>query len=157
MNFIFHLMKQKEAEEIANKWKYDGIYSFYDSTNDLEDYQILTDPKKRIDPHFSCYSENKFIGFYCIEIKEEKKVVLGLGLKPEFTGRGFGEIFVNAILDHILLNHETNEFILNVAEFNKRAIKVYKKVGFIEIEKYLQKTNGGEYNFIKMQKTNNKI
>ena len=56
-----------------------------------------------------------------------------------------------------MLNHETNEFILNVAEFNKRAITVYKKVGFIEIEKYLQKTNGGEFNFIKMKKTNNKI
>ena len=86
---------------------------------------------------------------------DNKKVDLGLGLKPEFTGRSFGESFINAIMDHILQNYKINEFILNVAEFNIRAIKVYKKVGFIEYEKYLQKTNGGEYNFIGMKKTIN--
>ena len=136
MNFIFRLMEQKEAEEIANNWKYKGIYSFYDSINDYDDYEILTDPKKRTDPHFSCYSDNELVGFYCIEIKDDKRVDLGLGLKSEFTGRGFGEKFINAILDQILLSREINEFILNVAEFNKRAIKAYKKAGFIEIEKY---------------------
>ena len=40
-------MEQKEAEEIANNWKYEGIYSFYDYTNDLDDYQVLIDPKKK--------------------------------------------------------------------------------------------------------------
>jgi len=145
-------MKQQEAEDIANTWKYDGIYSFYDQTNDLEDYEILTDPKKRINPHFSCFFENELIGFYFIELKENKTIVLDLGLKPEFTGRGFGENFIKSILDHIFLNHKIEEIILNVAEFNKRAIKVYERVGFVKIENYLQKVNGGEYNFIRMKK-----
>jgi len=55
MKYNFCVMKQQEAEEIANTCKYDGIYSFYDQTNDLEDYKNFTDPKKRMDPHFSCF------------------------------------------------------------------------------------------------------
>ncbi|ERI92756.1 hypothetical protein HMPREF1982_02163 [Clostridiales bacterium oral taxon 876 str. F0540] len=35
---------------------------------------------------------------------------------------------------------------------NKQAIKVYEKIGFQFVEKYMQKTNGGEFGFIKMKK-----
>jgi len=41
---------------------------------------------------------------------------------------------------------------LAVAEFNKRAINLYKKLGFNTVEKYEQNTNGGVYNFLKMKK-----
>ena len=98
------------------------------------------------------FFENELIGFYFIKLKENKIIDLELGLKPWFTGRGFGENFIKSILDHIFLNHKIEEIILIVAEFNKRAIKVYERVGFVKMENYLQKVNGGEYNFIRMKK-----
>jgi len=41
---------------------------------------------------------------------------------------------------------------LAVADFNKRAIKLYEKLGFETSETYLQETNGGQYSFVKMKK-----
>ena len=39
---------------------------------------------------------------------------------------------------------------LSVATFNKRAIALYKQIGFKELETFNQTTNGGSYEFVKM-------
>jgi ribosomal-protein-alanine N-acetyltransferase len=155
MKFSFKIMSQLEAEEIANNWKYEGIYSFYDYTEDPEDYLELTDPNKRHDRHFSCFINNELVGFYEYDILEMHKVELGFGLKPKYTGKGIGIHFIKAIIDHMnTMNMKISYFTLRVAQFNLRAIKVYKKLGFLETEVYLQETNGGKYEFIIMEKEN---
>ena len=40
-------MRQSEAVEIADRWKYDGEYAFYDMTADPEDYREITTPALR--------------------------------------------------------------------------------------------------------------
>lgn len=40
MTFEFQRLSQNNALIIANRWKYDGAYSFYDMTADLEDYKV---------------------------------------------------------------------------------------------------------------------
>ncbi len=45
-------MNQDEAEEIANSWKYPEPYSFYNLTEDIEDYNEILDPTKRGDNFF---------------------------------------------------------------------------------------------------------
>jgi ribosomal-protein-alanine N-acetyltransferase len=155
MGFYFKMMNQLEAEEIANNWKYDGIYSFYDFTEDPDDYLELTDPNKRQNRNYSCFIDNDLVGFYSYDILENKKIELGLGLKPDYTGKGFGYNFIKGIIEHLNSLHiDISYLTLRVAQFNKRAIKVYKKLGFIETEVYMQSTNGGKYEFIKMEKEN---
>ena len=66
MDFYFRTIEQHEAEKIADDWKYDGIYSFYDFTNDMEDYSRFIDASKRGNNCFSCFTENELIGFYSI-------------------------------------------------------------------------------------------
>ncbi|MEH7017032.1 GNAT family N-acetyltransferase [Bacillus sp. JJ63] len=39
---------------------------------------------------------------------------------------------------------------LAVAAFNERAVKVYKKVGFVPVQTLLQQTIGSEYEFVEM-------
>lgn len=40
---------------------------------------------------------------------------------------------------------------LAVAAFNERAIKVYKKAGFAALNTFMQATNGGRFEFLKMK------
>jgi len=152
MAFNFEKMRQQEAEEIANHWKYDGIYAFYDVSADAEDYAEFMDPSKRGDTFFSCYANSKLIGYYAVNILEGRKAELGFGLKPEHTGKGIGLGFVNAIMEHVVSMHHVNHFVLSVALFNQRAIMVYKAAGFVETETFTQTTNGGEYEFLRMEK-----
>ena len=145
-------MNQQDADEIANLWKYSDIYSFYDSTADEEDYLEFMDSEKRGNNYFSCYTENELVGFYSVEILDGSIAELGLGLKPEYTGKGLGISFINAVLNHITRQYGINNFSLSVAAFNKRAIKAYEAVGFTKSKVFVQYTNGGCYEFIQMVK-----
>jgi len=152
MIFSFQQMLQEEAEEIANEWKYSGIYSFYDITTDEKDYAELVNQTKRSNNYFSCYVDNELVAYYSVDIVDENKAEIGLGLRPEFTGRGYGLNFVNEVMIHITSWSGVTNFMLSVALFNQRAIKVYKKAGFSEVEVYMQNTNGNTYEFIRMIK-----
>ena len=145
-------MNQQEAEEIANDWKYDNIYSFYDMTADKEDFLEFIDSSKPGNKCFSCYLGNELFAYYSIDIIEESEAELGLGLKPDFTGKGHGINFVNSVINHATSMYGICSFTLSVALFNERAIKVYKKAGFVEDGVFIQKTNGGDYEFLKMIK-----
>ena len=49
-------MEQSEALEIAERWKYDGEYAFYDMTADPEDYEEIVTPEKRGNRYFSVFN-----------------------------------------------------------------------------------------------------
>ncbi len=141
-------LTQSDALEICH-WHYDGIYSFYDMEADLEDYEAFIDEKRRSN-HYSVFSDNLLIGYFNLEINKDI-IEMGLGMKPEMTGKGFGHRFVNLIIEFIISNFSVQKMTLSVACFNHRTIKVYKKCGFIEKETFKQKTNGGIYDFLKME------
>lgn len=153
MRYKFVKMDDKHAKEIAYQWKYDDIYSFYDMTADKKDLEEFLDPKKW-KMKFAVLNEfNELCGFYSYYFKDHM-MWIGFGLKPELTGKGYGRDFVmsgiNFGIDHF--DYNENYIMLAVAVFNKRAIKAYQKIGFEIVEEYIQETNGGKYNFVKMCK-----
>jgi ribosomal-protein-alanine N-acetyltransferase len=83
------------------------------------------------------------------------KAELGLGLKPELTGKGLGINFINAVLENITFLNGVNDFTLSVALFNKRAIKAYEAVGFTRKNTFIHNTNGCNYLFLRMDKIQN--
>lgn len=139
-------MAQSEVLEIADRWKYDGEYAFYDMTADPEDYQEIISPELRGDRYFSVFDRDTLIGFFCVEQGE-----LGLGLRPDLTGQGRGGAFLAEILDFVRENYEFEKIRLSVASFNQRAIKVYKRAGFTETGFAEIPTNGGIYEFTLME------
>ena len=80
-------MCQPEAAEIANRWKYDGEYAFYDMTADPEDYAEIVTAEKRGDRYFSVFSGDGLMGFFCVE-QAGADIEIGLGLRPDLTGLG---------------------------------------------------------------------
>jgi len=77
---------------------------------------------------------------------------LSLGLKPELTGLGLGEEFVSECVEFAQSHYKLDKqpVWLDVALFNQRALKVYKKVGFRVFSKVRKHTNGGEFEFLRM-------
>ncbi|WP_100012113.1 GNAT family N-acetyltransferase [Lentibacillus sediminis] len=150
MDYNFSEMSQEQAENIASNWHYEGKYSFYDVEADEEDLVEFLDPKKREDSHYIVKEGEEEIGFFSFNDKGDA-IDIGLGMKPELTGRGLGLGFFKAGLRFVLSNYNPKEITLSVATFNDRAIQVYKKAGFESVETFMQDTNGSSFEFLKMK------
>ncbi|WP_257788873.1 GNAT family N-acetyltransferase [Clostridium argentinense] len=103
------------------------------------------------DDNFSIYNEqNELVGncsFYYIE----EFFCLGVQMRPELTGKGFGTEFVRAIINFGKKKYNLSYIDLTVAKFNKRAIKVYEKLGFKIIEEIVNTIRGNDYDFLIMR------
>ncbi|MCB2291177.1 GNAT family N-acetyltransferase [Clostridium sp. CS001] len=154
MNYKFVPMNKEYANEIAYHWKYNGVYSFYDMTADEDDLMEFLNEDSWTNRYFAVLDDkSELVGFYSLFF-ECGIMSIGLGLKPALTGRRIGPEFVIAGINFGVekFNYKQNCIMLAVASFNKRAIKAYEKLGFQYIDKYMQKTNGGEFEFIRMKK-----
>ena len=145
------LMSQEEAEEIA-AWRYDPPYDFYDWPADEDDLAELLDPVRRGEGYFSARdSAGKVIGF--LGFRPEGDVVgVGLGLRPDLTGRGLGQSFLEAGLAFAREWFAPRSFRLSVATFNERAIAVYERSGFVATRTFMHETNGGLFSFVEMER-----
>ena len=60
----------------------------------------------------------------------EDVIDIGLGMKPDLTGKGMGRTFFQAGIAFAVEKFKPKTFRLSVATFNKRAITLYKNIGF---------------------------
>jgi len=128
-------MTAADAQAIA-AWRYPGEYSFYDADADPDDLTELLDPAA---------------GFLVVKLAG-RVAEIGLGLRPDLTGLGLGESFVNACLRFAATALGAESYTLAVAAFNRRAIAVYERAGFRKVEYFEHFTNGGLHAFIRMDR-----
>ena len=149
--FRFVPMSQRVAQEVSG-WHYEPPYSFYDADQDPEDLAELLDSERRRGRYFSAFdTSGALVGFFCFDLEGET-VEIGLGLRPDLTGGGLGLRFVLAGLAFAQERFSPRAFRLSVATFNRRAIRVYEKAGFRPAGSFRQTTNGGEFEFLRMER-----
>jgi ribosomal-protein-alanine N-acetyltransferase len=152
VNVEFRPTRQAEALAIA-LWRYEPPYSFYDATADPDDLALLLGEETRKGRHFSAFGENdELVGFFSL-YRAGDDIVVGLGLRPDLTGRGLGLAFVKAGLAFARERFGPGRFRLSVATFNERAIRVYERAGFEPLRTYDHETNGGVHPFLEMVRT----
>lgn len=147
-------LTQLDAEAIA-LWHYPEPYSFYDWTEDPADLAELLDPVQRGEAYFGVDdAAGALIGFFSFKFKhaDRRTVDIGLGLHPDSTGQGFGGAFLAAGLDFGHSQFAPERFVLSVATFNRRAITVYERAGFVPVRVYEHATNGGVWEFLEMRR-----
>lgn len=145
------LMKQKDAETIA-AWRYDPPYDFYDADADHRDLAELLDARQRSDTYFSAFDQDGALIGYFGFVPAGEVVGVGVGLRPDLTGRGLGGTFLEAGLDYARRRFAPRRFRLVVAAFNARAITVYRRAGFIATRTYERETDGRMVSFVEMER-----
>lgn len=138
----------KEYAHLISQWTYDGIYSLYNNSGDMLDSFMDGN-------HFACIGEsNQLVGYYCFggeariptienDVFHNEFIDVGLGMNPMFCGHGFGLTFLEAGLKYACGFYESSKFRLSVVHFNKRAINVYRRLGFCT-EKEVTHLHSGE-------------
>jgi ribosomal-protein-alanine N-acetyltransferase len=145
-------MTQDDAEAVAG-WRYPAPHAFYDWTADPGDLAELLDAASRERGGYLAVDDEAgdLVGFG--SCREDGGVVtLGLGLRPDHTGRGLGAAFLAALLDCARERFAPQAFALSVAAFNQRAITVYERAGFERVRVFTHATNGGEWEFVEMRR-----
>ncbi|MFL6070055.1 MAG: GNAT family N-acetyltransferase [Actinomycetes bacterium] len=145
-------MTVDDAQAVAG-WRYPGEYAFYNWDADPGDLAELLDPAGWGRQFFAVDGrDGARVGFF--EFKADgESLEIGLGLRPDLTGGGLGLAFVEAGVQFAEEQFGTRSLTLAVAEFNQRAVTVYRRAGFEEVEHYEHETNGGTYPFVKMART----
>lgn len=157
MDFAFGPMEPEHAREIA-AWRYDLPYDFYDMAADEEGIDEHLDPE-RLKDYYAAFSGNSELAGF-LSFGEEARVAggdysgdaldIGLGLRPDLTGKGLGLGFVKAGLEFANEQFSPEGFRLSVATFNERAIRVYERAGFRRGEVFVR--GGGDHEFLMMRR-----
>lgn len=138
MGLIMNMKITNMTESLAKEtigWTYD----FYN--NEITEEGI----KERLDGgHWIVLDEKgKVFGFFCTGeaaripigkqygVYDENCIDMGIGMNPTYTGKGYGYEFCSFIINDIKQNHAGIPIRLSVATFNKRAIHLYEKLGFV--------------------------
>ena len=148
MRLQIRQMGDAEAHEVA-AWRYDGPYSFYDADADADDLALLLAADSREGRYFAAFAEHELVGFFEFQA-ERDDIVIGLGLRPDLTGRGMGLSFMEAGMAFARERYGRGRFRLSVAAFNDRAIRVYERAGFRPVRTYDHFTAGAVHAFLEM-------
>ncbi|KGR84350.1 GNAT family N-acetyltransferase [Lysinibacillus odysseyi] len=140
-------MDEMKAAEILG-WRYEAPYDFYNNEYTAEGRAELLSGSYR-----ALEDENdKLVGFFCTGapaqvpigkkhgMYKEDAIDMGLGLHPALTGKGEGLSFCTFIVEQIEKLHPRLPIRLTVAAFNKRAIHLYEKLGFVKVSKFSTST-----------------
>ncbi|MCK9896809.1 GNAT family N-acetyltransferase [Frankia sp. AgB32] len=126
-------------------WRYDPPYDFYDDDDGM--------PVKNPELFFAARDGGgTLIGFYFFEPHGDA-LFYGPGLRPDLTGRRIGGQFVLAGLEFARALHGRRRVVLDVAAFNERAIRLYRRLGFNEIGRHTMTFDDyGAMEFVEMEK-----
>ena len=140
-------MTKKDAEFIA-KWQYPAPYedySFTDCDQEIEDLLAgLHFPVFRASDPLPCgfLSIGWAAQLYDVEdeiseiYQDESYTDIGFGLRPDLCGKGLGKELITAAISHVNDLFDDSKVRLTVACENKRAINLYRKIGFVSTKKF---------------------
>jgi RimJ/RimL family protein N-acetyltransferase len=124
-------------------WRYTPPFDFYN-----DDGIPPNNPER-----FYCVStdEQAIAGFFYFEERGDA-IFYGLGLRPDLTGKGIGAEFVRAGVDFARARFGRKRIVLDVAEFNERAIHAYERAGFRRVGTHVRYfERRGDMTFVDME------
>jgi [ribosomal protein S18]-alanine N-acetyltransferase len=134
-------------------WRYTPPYDFYNFNADnlLEDLYYLLNPKNAFHAILNPLGELEgFCSFgadgqvpggnYRVEALD-----LGMGIRPDLTGQRHGEEYVQAVTKYGADRYGAQLLRVTIAQFNKRAQRVWAKLGFKQVEEFAKIGSGVKF------------
>ncbi|MBN1220191.1 MAG: GNAT family N-acetyltransferase [Anaerolineae bacterium] len=150
MPFIFRPITEVDIRQIT-AWQYEPPYHPYNLADppDAADIEYFLDPQNNF--YIITNESNELLAFCSFGLDAQvpggdyraTALDIGLGIRPDLTGQGNGATFVEAVLDFAPRTFAPTMFRVTVAEFNKRALRVWEKAGFRQVQRF-QKNNDNQ-------------
>src|SRR4051812_31699960 len=118
-------MTEEHAAEIAT-WRHEFPYEGHDTAADPRRLAPFANAARRDGLRAVVGDEGDLIGFFNF-VRENDEVRIGLGMRPDLTGRGLAQPFIEAGLEYARAQWEPLRFRLWVARWNERALRAYRR------------------------------
>lgn len=142
-------MNEDNARTILS-WRYEKPYEFYNpDSSKMEEsvqeflnihnaYYSITNSNDELVAH-CCFGAEAQVngGNYGVEALD-----IGLGMSPKFTRRGLALRAIDAILNFGRATFAPSLFRVTIAEFNKQALRISKKAGFEQVQRFQREQDG---------------
>ena len=156
--FTFHLIDESNALAILG-WRYEPPYDFYnDSEEDASLLQHFLHPQNSF---YSILDENSKLIAYC-SFGQNQQVThgdycdraldIGMGIRPDLTGRGKGVEYANAVLEFADNLFKPKAFRVTLVAFNQPALRGSQKSEFKHQQPFERESDGMQ--FIVLVRTN---
>lgn len=143
MEFFLRPITEVEARAVSH-WQYPQPYAAYNGNP--ASVPSLLDPRYAY--HAALDGRGELVGYFCFgrdaTVPAGRRLGLyggddldvGLGMRPDLTGRGLGRAFVRAGVGFAEARYRPPALRLTVAAQNHRAVRVYAAVGFETVERF---------------------
>jgi len=122
-------------------WRYPPPYDFYNG-----DHSVVSDPALASSPdqQFAILDGDELIGSCSFGADarvpggdyREGPLDIGMGMRPDLTGRGDGARYLAAVLDFARQTLGGGELRATVAEVNARALRLCERAGFRRVARF---------------------
>ena len=150
MNIAFAPMDEPAARAIV-RWCYEPPYHIYNLEDSPESIQYALDPQYN---YHAMRDENGELVGFC-SFGEDGQVPggdyqaealdIGMGIRPDLTGQGYGRDFVAAVLDFAQREFKPVAFRVTIAAFNHRARRVWESNGFKQTQAFIHQDSNREF------------
>lgn len=151
-NYLKVPMTEDYAQQIST-WQYEGEYEVYNLPS-YEEMKLNNYGMTNLEQadNYICYvTGDEVVAYVNMKEMDDQRVFIGIGLKPNYCGKGQGKYFLNDSLLEIKKRYPNHQLFLEVRSWNKRAIKAYQKVGFKISGEVIKKDRlGNETKFTEM-------
>lgn len=145
----FRSMDEASARAILT-WRYAAPYDFYNPDwKGIENaIRCFLDPANA---YFCITTDSGDLQAFCCFGPEaqvpggdyhDEALDIGLGMRPDLTGQGLGHAFVVAVLGFARRQFAPDVFRVTIAEFNKRAQRVWRGAGFQHTQSFARSGDG---------------
>lgn len=132
--YIKNFLKE-DLEKFKNFTPYDDIlltdYNLcFLTKREIKNFEKMIKSKKN--KFFSVFLKDIFIGYIAVKKISlfNRSFELSISFDKKYSSKGYGTIALKLFLGYYFENIDKNFIYLNVNSFNKRAINLYKKLGF---------------------------
>ena len=153
MRLVIKPMSESEAYEYVG-WRYEAPYDIFNILLNPEEMRqhiaFCVDPVNEM--HSIHNASGEMIGFcvfgadaqingadYC-----ENDLDIGMGVRPDYTGQGLGVTFAEAVINFGKITHNTEYLRVTILDYNKRAQRVWERLGFEKTQEFVSLHDGGK-------------
>jgi RimJ/RimL family protein N-acetyltransferase len=150
MIISFVPIDEQAASEIV-RWCYEPPYEIYNLEDSKESIQYALDPQYNYTVMRD--ESGRLVGFCSFGVDGQvpggdyraEALDIGMGICPDFTGKGLGSSFVRAVLDFAEKEFHPKTYRVTIAAFNRRARRVWEKNGFQQVQSFIHADSRREF------------